>query len=251
MISPDVACRFVSLPPDHIYPSGGFSLDRVNWVKLVQAPDNIDIPMRFSCLSKFVCVVLETSMFFSGKGLRVKFGSRFNVMAVYEVSWHGPEIIYRFTGIRNWVVRLWKRPFWFSKKVNVTFSSNWSLPFNLDVFRSWSPPRCLIRPFAIGIMKFSFFAEISPLSHWVFSSRLLMCPSFPTPQCLQPLFHPSKFTPRTERIRRTIQVRLSFQIDGFLVFRRDGVILNHWTKRNNWSLKWFFKSSFIGRLPIR
>ena len=28
--------------------------------------------------------------------------------------------------------------------------------------------------------------------------------------------HPSKFTPRTERIRGTIQVRLSFQIDGFL-----------------------------------
>ena len=43
-----------------------------------------------------------------------------------------------------------------------------------------------------------------------------MRPSFPIPQCLQQLGHPSKFLPRTERIRGTIQVRLSFQIDGFV-----------------------------------
>ena len=38
----------------------------------------------------------------------------------------------------------------------------------------------------------------------------------PTPQGLQPVRHPSKFPPRTNRIRGTIQVRLSFQIDGIL-----------------------------------
>ena len=43
-----------------------------------------------------------------------------------------------------------------------------------------------------------------------------MRPSFPTPQGLQPVRHPSRLTPRTKRIRGTIQVRLSFQIDGFL-----------------------------------
>ena len=43
-----------------------------------------------------------------------------------------------------------------------------------------------------------------------------MRPSFPTPQGLQPVRHPSKFLPRTLRIRGTMQVRLSFQIDGFL-----------------------------------
>ena len=43
-----------------------------------------------------------------------------------------------------------------------------------------------------------------------------MRPSFPTPQCLQPICHPSKLTPRLKRIPGTIQVRLSFQIDGFL-----------------------------------
>ena len=59
----------------------------------------------------------------------VKFDSGFNVMAVYEVSWHGPKIVNCFTGIRKWVLRLWKRPFWFSKKVNITFSLKWSLPY--------------------------------------------------------------------------------------------------------------------------
>ena len=43
-----------------------------------------------------------------------------------------------------------------------------------------------------------------------------MRPSSPTPQGLRPVRHPSTFPPRTERIRGTIQVRLSFQIDGFL-----------------------------------
>ena len=43
-----------------------------------------------------------------------------------------------------------------------------------------------------------------------------MRPSFPTPQGLRQVRHLSKFLPRTERIGGTIQVRLSFQIDGFL-----------------------------------
>ena len=43
-----------------------------------------------------------------------------------------------------------------------------------------------------------------------------MRPSSPTPQGLQPVRHPSKFLPRTKRIGGTIQVRLSFQIGGFL-----------------------------------
>ena len=61
---------------------------------------------------------------------RVKFDSGFNVMAVYEVSWNGPKIIYPFMGIRKWVLKCWKkRPFWFSKKISLTFSSNWMIPY--------------------------------------------------------------------------------------------------------------------------
>ena len=44
-----------------------------------------------------------------------------------------------------------------------------------------------------------------------------MRPSFATPQGLRSVRHPSKFSLRTERIRGTIQVRLSFKIDGFLI----------------------------------
>ena len=44
----------------------------------------------------------------------------------------------------------------------------------------------------------------------------MMRPSFPTPQRLRSVRHPSKQLPRTKRIQRTIQVRRSFQIDGFL-----------------------------------
>ena len=42
-----------------------------------------------------------------------------------------------------------------------------------------------------------------------------MRPSSPTPQGLRPVRYLSKFPARTERIRGTVQVRLSFQIDGF------------------------------------
>ena len=42
-----------------------------------------------------------------------------------------------------------------------------------------------------------------------------MRPSSPTPQGLRSVRHPSKFSPRRERIRGIIQVKLPFQIDGF------------------------------------
>ena len=48
---------------------------------------------------------------------------------VYEAARHGPEIVHSFTGIRKWVLKLWKRPFWFSKKVNITLSLKWSMPY--------------------------------------------------------------------------------------------------------------------------
>ena len=46
-----------------------------------------------------------------------------------------------------------------------------------------------------------FFWEILLPSHWVFLSRFLMRPSLPTPQCLQPSCHPSKFHRRAESIQ--------------------------------------------------
>ena len=98
----------------------------------------------------------------------------------------------------------------------VIYSSNWVSRIKVDVLRSWSPPGSSIRPSATGKLIFHFLWEISLLLHWVFQSRFLMRPSFPTPKFLQTIRHPSKSHPRTERIQGTIQVRISFQIDGFL-----------------------------------
>ena len=88
----------------------------------------------------------------------------------------------------------------------------------VDVLESWSPPRGLIRPSAIGKIKFSSFLGKYHLVRIgsFFLSRWPMRPSSPTPQGLQPVRHPSKFLPRIMRVRGTIQERLSFQIDGFL-----------------------------------
>ena len=82
----------------------------------------------------------------------------------------------------------------------------------VDVLRSWSPPWGLIRPSATGKISICFGK-----CHLFCIESFLIRPSFPTPQCLQPICHPSKFHPRTKRIRGTIQVRLSFHIDEFLI----------------------------------
>ena len=40
-------------------------------------------------------------------------------------------------------------------------------------------------------------------------------------------------------------------MDSWLVLRSDRVIISQWTKRNDWSFKWFPKTSFVWSLPIR
>ena len=79
-----------------------------------------------------------------------------------------------------------------------------------------------------------------------------MRPSFPTPQGLQPVRHPSKISPRTMRIRGTIHVRLSFQNDGFFTgpsqFLGNTQPLN---KRNNRSFEWLPKTSLKRCFHIR
>ena len=115
--------------------------------------------MRFSCLtSKFVCSSEDVNVFQWNRewffSRRVKLDSWFNVMEVNEVSWPGPKVINCFTGIRKRVMKWWKRPFWFSKKINVTFYSNWSIPYQGGCSQVLS--RGLIRPSAIGKIYFPF-----------------------------------------------------------------------------------------------
>ena len=67
----EVVCFLVSLLPDHVYPSGGFSLRIVNLVKPVHASDNSQSPSTFqlasicfsNSTSKDVSVVLVTSLY--------------------------------------------------------------------------------------------------------------------------------------------------------------------------------------------
>ena len=65
----------------------------------------------------------------------------------------------------------------------------------------------------------------------------------------------SKFTPRVQSVcRGTIQGK-TCQCPNWwtfgLILRRNTVILNQWTTRDNWSFKRFSKASFIWWLPIR
>ena len=81
---------------------------------------------------------------------RVKFDSGFNVISVYEVSWHGPEIVHSFTGIQKWVLRLWWRPSDSPRKSILLSPWIGRCRTKVDVLRSWSLPGFLIRPSAIG-----------------------------------------------------------------------------------------------------
>ena len=168
------------------------------------------------CSSGYVKVFLWNREWFFSR--RVKFDSWFNVMAVYEVSWHGPKIISCFTGIWIWVLRWWRwRPFWFSKKISMIFSSISVLLYQGGCSQFLIFSNKFYMSICDWKYEFSIWeGNITSFALSLFLSRFPMRPSFPTPQCLQPLCHPSKFHPRTNRIRGTIQVRLSFTIDGFL-----------------------------------
>ena len=142
--------------------------------------------MRFSCLtSKFVWGDVNVfqwnrEWFFSW---RAKFDSGFNVMA-------GTRSFLAWTKKHEETLLILLRDV-LSPRIGCS-------RIKVDVLSSWSPPESLFRPTAA-----------------VFQSRF-MRPSFPTLQCLQPMCHPSKFSPRTKRIQGTIQLRFSFHNDGFL-----------------------------------
>ena len=157
----------------------------------------LDIQIRMSS-SGYVNVLQWNREWFLSR--RVKFDSWFNVMAVYEVSWHGPKIIYCFIGIRKWVVRWWrKRPFWFSKKVNVTLSSTWSRPYQGGCSQFLISSRGFDSSICDWKNKFSLFGKCHLFRIESFLSRFPMRPSSPNPQCLQPVRHPSK-SPRVESV---------------------------------------------------
>ena len=62
----EVVCFLVSLSPDHVHPSSGLSVNKINLVKPVHASDNSLFSINNT--PSDVCVVLVASMYFSGIG---------------------------------------------------------------------------------------------------------------------------------------------------------------------------------------
>ena len=142
---------------------------------------------------------------------RVKLDPGFNVMAVYEASWHGKEIINCFTGIGN---ESWgggrdpsdspRKPTWLSPRIGRSC-------IKVDVLSSWSPPGSLIRPSTAGNIYFSIFIgkyHILCIESFRVDFRCVHRFQFVN-VCNQYVTLPNS-SPRTERIRGTIQVRLFF-----------------------------------------
>ena len=184
---------------------------------------------------------------------RVKFDSEFNVMAAYRISWHGPKIIHRFTGIWKWVLRWWKRPFWFSKKIYGSFSSNWVLPYQSGCSQFLISSRGFDSSICDWKNKFSFFSGENHLfrieSLWV---------DFPCVHCFQLFKVCAQYVtlPDSTRVQSVSEEQsrkdfLSKLMDSWPVLRSYRMTLNQWTKWNNWSFTWLPKTSFTRRLPIR
>ena len=135
------------------------------------------------------------------------------------------------------------------RKSILLLSLNWSIPYqggcSQVLISSKGFDSSILRlekinsPFSLG-----HITLFSIESFWV---DFRCGPSSPTPQGLRPVRHPSKFPSALQmRIQGTIQVRLSFQIDGFLngPSQLQEWYSNQWTKWNNRSSKWFPKTSF-------
>ena len=124
-----------------------------------------------------------------------------------------------------------------------------SLPWEWWLPRSrWAPSRALTRFWAVPFL----LGNITSFALSLFLSRFPRRPSFPAPRCLQPLCHPSKFSrPQSVSKEQSKWYFVSKLMDSWLVFRRNRVILNQWTKRNDWSFTRFSKTSFVWSLPIR
>ena len=144
-------------------------------------------------------------------------------------------------------------PFWFSQKIYVTFSSNWTFPYqggcSQFLISSWKFDSSICdwkNKISIFFQKYHFFRIESFREDFRCVHRLQLlkvCNKYVT-------------LPNSHRVQSVSeeQSRLEFLsklMDSWLVLRSYKVILNQWTKRSNRSFQWLLKTSFLGRLPIR
>ena len=140
-----------------------------------------------------------------------------NVMAVFEVAWHGFKShlsLHRHPESESWGDG--KDPSDFSRNLR-DLLLELGVPVSKWMF---SVPDLLRGNWFVHLRleKIPVLWEISSPLHWVKSFRVdfWFVHRFQLPQRLQALCHPSKFSPRTKRIQGKIKVKLSFQNDGFL-----------------------------------
>ena len=215
----DVVCRCVSLFLDQIFPFGGFfplCKSSETWPRIRQISWPIDIPIIIDASLLHDIQVRTCS---SGDVNVLQWNKEFLSASKAWIWVQRDGGIWRFVASPASENESWgggrdpsdspRKSLWLSPRIG------WSR-VKVDVLSSWSPPTNLIRPPATGNMIFPFslgniasFALSLLVDFWCVHRFQLL-------KCLQPLCHPSKFPPRTERIQGTIQVRLSFQIDGFL-----------------------------------
>ena len=82
----------------------------------------------------------------------------------------------------------------------MTFSLNWSIPYQDGCSQVLISSRGSDSSICDWKSKFSLFGKYHLFRIESFLSRFPMRPSFPTPRGLRSVRHPSKFTPRRERI---------------------------------------------------
>ena len=161
----EVVCFFVSLLPDHVYPSGVFFIQYREPSKACPRIWQFSISINFPTvidvfLQHYIQVCVRSSgdvnvfqwngtWFFSR---HVQFDSRFNVMTVSVVPWNGPEIVSCFTIIQRWVLkRCWGEDPSDSPRICPCSSPRSGLSrIKVDVLRTSSPPNNLTVPSAIG-----------------------------------------------------------------------------------------------------
>ena len=214
----EVVCFLVSLPTDHVYPSGGLSFNKVNLVKPVHASDHSLSISTFqsssicfsNITSKDVWVVLVTSMYFIGLGTY-----SLTRCTTWWRQMNSPVIV--------------QKSFFASSSSRVESPWRWHLNF-LEVFLvlrlvrvdpglRWMfsdavlTPRFFLFHLRVGIWSFHFCEALTLPLHCAFWRGVQMRPSPPILQCLRfsLVSFPDSPSSRTMRNREIHLARLLLQ----------------------------------------
>ena len=244
------SCFLVNLTPDHINPSGGFSSKRVNWVKPVPW-------IRQICWPIDIPIIIDTFLLLDTQ-IRTSISGDNNVL-----QWNREWFLLSASKVWLWVQRdggTWSFLIWTKNHSSLHWHPEMSREVveetllilqenqrdlspridrcrtKVDVLRSWSPPRGLIRPSAIGKTKLSFFfGKYHLFRIESFQSRFLNASIDSNSSRSATSTSSFQIPPAYNTYPRNTPGKTFFPnwLDSWLVLRRNRVILNQWTKWNN------------------